>query len=371
MKILIDLTSLADNFSGVERFAMSVTKELQKVRGLELILVFKNSVHDAFIDKKQNTETIILKGSNKLFFNQFVLPLKLRKVQADYYLFMAFPAPFFWFKKNTVNTIHDVSVWDCPKTNKRHMIAYFRVLFRKAALSKGKILTVSQFSKSRIQKYLHIPDDRIRVVYSGLSDTFRQFKYDDNMNEIVYQKYSLPNKYILCLSTLEPRKNLRLLLDAYVELIYEGKMEHDLVLAGRRGWMIDSLIDNLKPNISNRIHFTGFIDEEHLPYIYRNADLFVFPSLYEGFGVPPLESLFMGTMVVSSDAASLPEIEGEMALYFHSEDKDDLKRAMLEALFMTKGERQAFVNGKITWLHKYTWPHVAEEILNFVLGEEK
>ena len=370
MKILIDLTSLADNFSGVERFALSVTKELQKVQGLKLILIFKNKVHEAFRNNDQNTEIIVLKGGNKLLFNQFVFPFKLHKVQADYYLFLAFPAPFFWFKKNTINTIHDISVWDCPKTNKRHMIAYFRVLFRKVALSKGKVLTVSRFSKSRIQEHLQIPENRIRVVYSGLSDTFQHFKFDGGMNELVYQKYSLPNKYILCLSTLEPRKNLKLLLAAYIELVYEGRMEYDLILAGRKGWMIDDLIDNLQPDISSRIHFTGFIDEDHLPYIYRNADLFVFPSLYEGFGVPPLESLYMDTMVVSSDAASLPEIEGDMAMYFRSEDKDDLKRAMIEALSMTKAQRQAFVNEKKAWLQQYTWSYVTEEIIDFVFGEK-
>lgn len=371
MKILVDLTSLADNFTGIERFALSVTKELQKVQGIELILIFKNSIYNAFENEKQNAEMIVLKGKSKLIFNQLTFPFKLRKIRADYYLFMAFPEPFFWFKKNTINTIHDLSVWDCPKTNKRHMIAYFRVLFRKVALRKGKVLTVSEFSKSRIQKYLHIPEDRIKVVYSGISDTFRKFNYDDGTNALVCQKYSLPSKYILCLSTIEPRKNLKLLLDAYAELVHEGKIKIDLVLAGRKGWMMDDIIDNLKLDIKKHIHFTGFIDEEHLPYIYRNADLFVFPSLYEGFGVPPLESLFMGTMVVSSDAASLPEIQGEMALYFHSEDKEDLKRVIVRALSMTRSERQAFITKNIHWLHQYTWASVTEKIVDFILGEEK
>lgn len=371
MKVLIDLTSLADNFSGVERFALSVTKELQKIPDLKLILVFKNSIHNAFKNEISNTQIIVLKGENKLLFNQFILPLKLHNVQADYYLFMAFPAPFFWFKKNTVNTIHDVSVWDCPKTNKKHMIAYFRVLFKKAALCRGKILTVSEFSKLRIQKYLHIPDNRIEVVYSGLSDTFQEFVYKEDMNETVCHKYNLSGKYILCLSTLEPRKNLKLLLKAFEELVDEKKVDYDLVLAGRRGWMMEDLLDSLKTDISKRIHFTGFIDEEHLPYIYKNADLFVFPSLYEGFGVPPLEALYMGTMVVSSDAASLPEIEGNMALYFHSEDKEDLKQTLLKAMAMTKREKEEFVEEKRDWLKQYTWSRVTKKIVSFIFGEEK
>ena len=365
MKVLIDLTSLADNFSGVERFAMSVTKELQKKDKFELVLVFKNSVHESFTNERKNTKKIVLHGNNKFFFNQLILPLSLRKEKADFYLFMAFPAPFIWFRKNTINTIHDVSVWDCPETNKKHMVAYFRILFRKAAWAKGKILTVSQFSKARIQERLHIPAERIKVVYSGVADTFLHFRYDAKVHNDVIQKYELPDKYILCLSTLEPRKNLKLLLDAYAELFRTGEINQELVLAGRRGWMVDDLMTNLEKEIADKIHFTGFIEEEHLPYIYRGAELFIFPSLYEGFGVPPLESLYMDTMVVSSDSSSLPEIQGDMALYFHNKDKNDLKRALKEAMSMERAERIAFVRQKREYLMQYTWEQVSDKIVEF------
>ena len=117
MKVLIDLTSLADNFSGIERFALSITKELisdQSRSDIEYILVFKNEIHKDFSAEQNNVRKIIVRGKNKLIFNQLQLPLKLTTIKADYYFFPAFPAPFFFFNRNAISAIHDVGCWDCP-----------------------------------------------------------------------------------------------------------------------------------------------------------------------------------------------------------------------------------------------------------------
>ena len=114
MRILIDLTSLADNFSGIERFALSITKELISARGkddVKYILIFKNSVYETFLEEQDNVEKVIVNGKNKLLFSQFFLPLKLAKIKADYYFFPAFPAPYFFFRRNAISAIHDVGCW--------------------------------------------------------------------------------------------------------------------------------------------------------------------------------------------------------------------------------------------------------------------
>ena len=129
MRILIDLTALADNFSGIERFALSITKELisdQNRSNNEYILLFKNEVHKEFSTEQNNVRKVIICGKNKLIFNQFQLPLKLSTIEADYYFFPAFPAPFLFFKRNAISAIHDVGCWDCPSKNKKHMTLYFK-----------------------------------------------------------------------------------------------------------------------------------------------------------------------------------------------------------------------------------------------------
>ena len=276
MKVLIDLTSLADNFSGIERFALSITKELisdQSRSDIEYILVFKNEVHKEFAAEQNNVKKIVINGKNKLIFNQVQLPLKLATVKADYYFFPAFPAPFFFFNRNAISAIHDVGCWDCPSKNRKYMTLYFKIMYRKAALGHKRVVTVSQFSKNRISKILKKSSDEIAVIYDGLSDCFADFCYDKEQDMKAKADYGLPEKYILCLSTLEPRKNMRLLVEAFSELTKEKKIDTNLVLAGRKGWLMDDLLSNLDKEIVDRIHFTGFVDDNLLPYVYRNARL--------------------------------------------------------------------------------------------------
>ena len=144
----------------------------------------------------------------------------------------------------------------------------------------------------------------------------------------IRHKYHLPEQYLLCLATLEPRKNLPFLVEAYVELQEEEALGIPLVLAGRKGWNMDEFLNRIEEVYRRKIIVTGFIDDKDLPYVYHMADCFIFPSIYEGFGMPPLEAMAVGTMVISSDAASLPEVLGKAASYFRLGDKQELKEKM-------------------------------------------
>lgn len=355
MKILIDLTSLADNFSGIERFALSITKELIKHEEHHWILLFKNSVHKEFEDYE--VEKVVIKGTNKLIFNQIILPLKLAGMKADRYFFPAFPAPFFFFSKNAYNTIHDLSCWDCPGSNKKYMIWYFRIMYWKASLCNKKIITVSEFSKGRICSILHVKTENVSVIYNGISNQFNKDELSEEDTKNIKDKYNLPENYVLCLSTLEPRKNLRLLLDAYESLFNEG-ITAEIVLAGRKGWKMDGFLKDYSKDFLQHVHFTGFVDDEDLPAIYKLAQVFVFPSSYEGFGIPPLEALACGTPVISSDAASLPEILGAMAIYFKSSDLKALIDMIKSKNYITKS-----INTDDAHLSRFKWSTQASKLL--------
>lgn len=371
MKILIDLTSLADNFSGIERFAMSVTEELIKDKTNQFILVFKNEIHKAFSNKQEHVTCVVLKGKNKLIFNQIILPFFLCRQNADRYLFPAFPEPFLFVKKNRFSAIHDVGCWDCPESNKKYMTLYFKVLYRKVAMGKSHIVTVSRFSKERIKDILGVKEERISVVYNGLAKHLLEDETKDARQ--VQQKYKLPETYILCLATLEPRKNLKLLISAYVDLFMEGKVSQELVLAGRKGWLVDNLLADVDAEVVKHIHFTGFIDEEDLAQVYRGATVFVFPSLYEGFGVPPIEAMCVGTPVISSDASSLPEVLGKAAVYFRSGDKEELKSSLQYVEDLGPEEREKMIQEGKKHARYYTWEKSGETLRDVLLdkGAEK
>ncbi|QWT52112.1 glycosyltransferase family 4 protein [Eubacterium sp. MSJ-33] len=362
MKIFVDLTSLADNFSGIERFALSITQELVKHAEHTYILAFKNEIHPAFQRKLPNVRRMVIRGRNKLIFAQLTFPGKLWRVRADCYLFPAFPAPFLFFSKKAVSAIHDVGCWDCPETNKRSMIVYFRILYRKVAMCGKRIITVSEFSKGRIVERLHVKPERVAVIYDGVSECFTKFAYEEAMDIQVRERLELPEHYILCLSTLEPRKNMRFLIEAYAKMRYNKKVNRELVLVGRKGWMVDTLLDDIPDDVKQHIHLTGFVGDDELPYVYHDADIFVFTSIYEGFGMPPVEALTCGTSVLSSDAASMPEVLGGAAEYFQSGNMQDLMEK-LQQMLESKHKRS------YDTIRQYDWGEEAGKLLE-ILKEE-
>lgn len=334
MKILIDLTSLADNFSGIERYAACITKEMLNGDGTEYILIFKNDIHPLFFKFKNhsNIDMKVISGHNKLWFNQIRLPLEIYKIKADWYLFLAFPVPVLLFKKNMVSTIHDICCWDCPETMNGMSNIYFKISHIFAMFKCKRIITISMFSENRIVQRLKYPRSKIWLIYCGIDEKFARYKNNPIEIKNIKEKYKLPDDYILSLSTIEPRKNIRLLIEVYSELVLTKGIDTPLVLAGREGWKTDKLLQDIDKMVKKQILFTGFIDDDDLPTIYGNASLFVFPSMYEGFGMPPLEAMACGTKVLSSDASSLPEVLGEGANYFKSGDKISLRDSMYEMI---------------------------------------
>lgn len=369
MKILIDLTSLADNFSGIERFAACISKELIQNSKYNFVLLFKNTIHPMFERYKNlsNIEFITIRGSNKLIFNQIKLLRIVKHIDADWYLFLAFPPPIFLRKKNVISAIHDIGCWDCPDTMKFLSKWYFRVSYKVAVKQSRYIVTVSEFSKKRISEKLHVSDKNLILLYNGIADVFLNFIYDVESARLVRDKYHLPNQYILSLSTIEPRKNLNLLIKAYSILVKEHKICIPLVLAGRKGWKVDNLLKGLDSDVKKQIFFTGFIDDSDLPYIYKEAEFFVFPSKYEGFGIPPIEAMACGTVVLSSDATSLPEILGNSAVYFQSGNIDDLCNKLMKMINKDNLNYNYYLNKMKESIIRYNWNKESDKLLSYLV----
>ena len=326
MKIAIDLTSLSYHLTGIERYALCVTQEMLEIdQSNQYVLIFRNEIHKElinYVDGKR-VQAEILHGNQKLLFFQIVIPIALYKIRADKYLFFAFPNPILFFNRNIYNTIHDMGRWDMP--NKKKINLFYFKTSETIGLKRAKIVfTVSEFSKSRIHELVHKPKDKIVVTYNGISNNFSLSNV--SFSE-VKEKYELPDDYIMFLSTLQPRKNLKLLVEAFSEI--QDKVDYDLVLIGRKGWQLDELIE--KYQLCNRLHFTGFVADEDVSAIYKNAICFVFPTLYEGFGIPPIEALSMGTPVISSDSSCMKEVLREQAIFFKNNDKEELKKTFIAA----------------------------------------
>lgn len=366
MRILFDLTALYDHLTGIERYAMNISYNMIIAHPEHVyVLLFKNEVHKRFIDvsNQKNVEAKVMKGCNKLWFAQISLTKCLYQTPADAYIFLAFTSPLLFKKKRIINTIHDLTPWDCPQSMKSHMIPYGKILIRNACKASKCLVSVSEFSKRRISETLNVDLSKITVAYNGLSEQFLSVITEGT--ERIKDKYNLPEKYILCLSTLEPRKNMRLLIIAYMNLIRKKMIDADLVLAGRKGWKLDEILEDTDSSFE-RIHITGFIEDEDLPVLYRNALLFVFPSVYEGFGIPLIEAMSQGTLVISSDSSSLPEVAGEAAIFFKSNSIESLEEKIIQGLSLGTEERENYKKKGIKQAHRYRWENSSEIYYNTI-----
>ena len=361
VKVAVDLTPIYDHLTGIERYNINITKELIKqYRGDQYVLVFKEEVHKEFEDivKQSNVQFFVLKECNKLWFTQFRLLAAMNRIEADFYLFLSFTSPVFFKKERTISAIHDLTCWDCPESIPTKMKYYYRWTFKAAAKNDWKTVTVSKFSQNRICDKYGLKREDVPVIYDGLSEVFRtQSKVD---KRAICNKYGIPEDYILSLSTVEPRKNMQLLISAYQEL--DNEFLPDLVLAGRKGWKLDEIISSVNPNSRNKIHFTGFVADEDLPGLYASAKLFVFPSKYEGFGLPLIEAMSQRVLVLSSDAASLPEVVDVHGILFESDSIESLKAEMLYCLSLSKYEREKIVNAAQLAAYRFNWGREAKKL---------
>ncbi|ELC8386904.1 glycosyltransferase family 4 protein [Clostridium perfringens] len=357
MKILIDLTALDDNFSGIERFALNISKNIiMKDNKNEYILLFKNRIHNEFVSMKlkSNVNLKIIYGKNRFLFNQIILPLNLYKIKVDKYLFLAFPGPILFKRKGIINTIHDLTCWDYPNTMKVLSKYYFRILIRNAFKQSESILTVSEFSKKRIINKFG-KSKKINIIYNGVSSVFLNY----NKEESYKYKIDLPKKYLLSLGTLEPRKNIKLLIKAYTKLKQNYDIEHKLVLVGRNGWKNNDLFNSIDKDIKESIIFTGFLDDKVLPYVYDKADIFVFPSIYEGFGIPLIEAMSVGTKIVYSDIDVLQEITNSVGISFKSNNLNDL----IEKIKYSMNNEELNKVNLINQSNKFRWDKEAMKLI--------
>lgn len=262
-----------------------------------------------------------------------------------------------------VTIVHDMTNYVWPETVSRKTRIWLKMTLRSSCKRADKIITVSEFSKKEIQKYLGISDNKIRVMYPGID--FSHFHpYTQAQIDEVKIKYGIHSNYFLYLGTIEPRKNLERLIQAYEMLAKEYSEIPQLVLAGGKGWLCDGIYKKVaeSPN-RNDILFTGYISDEDTAPLIAGAIAFCFPSIYEGFGSPPLEAMACGTPVLSSNVASMPEILGDAAVLVDPFSISSIKEGM-DKLFRDESLRHQMIKKGLVHARKYSWKTSARTLMN-------
>lgn len=289
---------------------------------------------------------------------QAALPLVLRKHRPDLTHFLNFMAPVQGAEPYVV-TVHDLAVFRHPEFFGAKKRFFARGMIARAARRARAVLTVSQTMREEIASGLQIDPLRIHVTYPAPADSLRRVD-DEARLASARTRHRLVGPFLLFVGTIEPRKNLGCLLDACEALWRRDAMPHQLAVVGGRGWQSDALLARLRTLAEGpRVRHLEYVDTADLAALYSAADGFVFPTLYEGFGVPPLEAMRCGTPVLASDLPVVREVLGEAALFVAPDDRTSWESALLR--FTEDAElraRLADAGSKREAL--YRWPATAE-----------
>jgi glycosyltransferase involved in cell wall biosynthesis len=261
-------------------------------------------------------------------------------------------------------TLHDVFAWSFPGTSTLADTLIYRYWLPRVVSRVDAFITDSQVSRSDIARYLAVGRHKISTVPLGVNPAYRPLSHEQTLS--VLKRHGLPSAYILFVGSVEERKNLARLLWAYASLVERGE-DRALVVVGASRWKLANTSGLRKisqeDNLEHQVMFTGYVPEPDLPALYNGADLFVFPSLYEGFGLPPLEAMACGTPVVTSNTSSLPEVVGDAALTVDPYDVEALAATMRRLLDDADLRAEMRARG-LARARAFTWQRTARRTLD-------
>lgn len=366
MHICLDVSPTAQKHAGLGRYAGEIARALAQTSDIELSL-FYNRQGDAQLPEYLNhipykTVSIGNKPWRMSVWLSQLVHWPLDKIFGATEIFHATNHLLAHFHRaRTVYTLHDLIFLHYPEYHlpyNRWYLTLTMPLYLKAA---DMIVTPSECSKQDAIKYYGLPETKIKVIYEAPAPTFKPVS-DPTALDRVRQTYHLPEQFILHVGTIEPRKNLTRLLEALQSLLTNWP-DLKLVLVGKKGWLYESFFQRLRElGLEQCVIFPGYVSEADLPAFYQLAEVFVFPSLYEGFGLGPIEAMACGTPVVSSNSSSLPEVVGEAGLLVDPTDTAGLttalRRVLADAELRTHLAEQGLVQAQ-----KFSWQKAVTELV--------
>ena len=376
MRIGIEAKVLTSRPSGIGRYAINLVRSLLRVlpekdHTLEIVLLTGPQTVRSVLDNcsgQYREHFCVIQSS--LLRSLFSLPRSI--VHHNINIFHGLDhvgIPLFSKRCTYIITVHDVMPLLFPQlfTLKHRLVV--RAGLARVTQQADMVIVPSYAVQHDVQHYLHISKDRVVVIPEGCEPRFRPLAEPEQLYR-VRVKYGLPPLYMLCLGTLEPRKNITTLLHAFVRLrqILHGEPPLHLVVAGARGWQDQTIFQTIKSlALEQVICLPGFINDEDLPALYGGALLFVFPSLYEGFGLPVLEAMSCGVPVVTSNTSAMPEVAGDAALLVDPYDIKGMATA-IAAIVHDASLRDNLRQKGLARAQQFSWEMTARQTLDLYLA---
>ena len=368
MKIGIDIRVIGKNRTGDEVYFFNLVKNLAVADRENEYFLFADRDPEKDPDLRReikklelgsNFKIIFLNSLNRFWWNLWALPNYLKKNPLDLF-HTQYIAPF-WMPKNIklVLTIHDISFNFFPEYIKKTDLLFLKTLIPRSLRRADKIITVSANEQKKIVDFYKIAPEKVDFTYNGVDFARFSHEYSAEEKENVRKKYSLPEKFLLYIGTLQPRKNILIVIRSMESL------DIKFVIAGKRdAHNFDQKINEAieKNGLQDKIIFPGWIDEEDKPILLQMADCFVFPSLYEGFGIPIIEAMAAGLPVVCSDIPVLREIGKNAALLCDPKNSQQFEENILKTS-NDQPLREKLVRTGIETAQNFTWQKTAEKTL--------
>ncbi|MGD0590390.1 MAG: glycosyltransferase family 1 protein [Bacteroidota bacterium] len=366
MRIGLNAQILTDGRTGVTRFAKNVIQLLPEI-GVEHEFIIFGNPHDVVAQQINvtlvPTPALINSSAKRIIWEQTMLPYLINNLNIDLMYYPDHTSPVYRLKSIVIITVHDVSTFAVPET-----VGIARRLYKQAVIKRSvqlcdAILTGSEATKEEIIKYLPLSAHKTNVVLYGLEESIAPVK-DDFILSSIKAKYQLTTPYILHVGTIEARKNIIRIVRAFARGRKSHQWKQRLVLVGAPGYGFDDIERTIaEENVKDLVTITGYVDDNDLPGIYSLADVLIYPSLYEGFGFPPLEAMKCGCPVVASYATSLPEVIGDAGILVNPYNENEIFDALHRVITDNKLHNELAQKGKDR-IRQFTWKKTVEGILH-------
>lgn len=366
MRIGIDARMFGKGF-GIARYVEELILHLEKIDTQnEYVIFLKKENYDGFKPTNKNFTKILADIPWYGFAEQWKFPALIKKQNLDLMHFPHFNVPIF-YRETYIVTIHDLIMFHYPRqeASTHGPLLYkikdklHRAVICNAFTHAKHVLVTSEFTKNDIHKTLRTPLEKMTVTYQA---PFESSNTSKENSESILKKYQIDKPYIMYVGAAYPHKNLEGLLAAWKIFQKKYGEPYQLVLIGKENFFYTKLKTTLLP-LSKDVVYTGFVPDEELSSFYNQATLYVFPSLYEGFGLPPLEAMTHGVPVVSSNRSCLPEVLEDAALYFDPEKPEEIADTLYKGV-VENHIRETLRQNAIPVLAKYSWQKLAEDTLS-------
>jgi glycosyltransferase involved in cell wall biosynthesis len=358
MRIAIDARTLASPKTGDRTYCLNLTRALAQVDAENEYRLYTACETPLADLGRPNFAQRVLTATPGWSWTPAALPRALRRDRCDlvhvqYIVPPVCPVPI-------ITTVHDISFRRHPRWFPAKHALLLNLLIPLAIAQAERVITCSEHTRREILA-LYGTDERKVIVTPYAADPIYQPMPVEVARQAVRERFNVRHPYILAVGVLQPRKNLPRLVEAYARIARE--VPQHLVLVGKEGWAFEGLRRRVAGSgVASRIHFTGYVPDADLPALYAAADLFVYPSLYEGFGFPPLEAMACGTPVVTSNNTSLPEVVGDAALTVDPRNTAQLAATMAEVL--TSAERRGeLIERGLARAAQFSWDRTARETI--------